>query len=65
MLVPIVRRDLQQEGSRVVVRVGDKTVDYSSSFKLYLASRNASLRLPANTRALVCFINYSVTRSGL
>ena len=48
-----------------MVRVGDKTVDYSSSFKLYLASRNASLRLPANTRALVCFINYSVTRSGL
>jgi hypothetical protein len=49
----------------VVVKVGDKLVDYSSSFRLYLATRNAGIHLPSNTRALVCFINYSVTRSGL
>lgn len=65
MLVPVLRRDLQQEGSRVVVKVGDKAVDYSPQFKLYLACRNAALRLPSNTHALVCLINYSVTRSGL
>lgn len=65
ILVPIVRRDLQQEGSRVVVNVGDKTVDYSPEFKLYLATRNSSLHLTSNTKALVTFINYSVTRSGL
>lgn len=49
----------------MVVKVGDKLVDYSSSFRLYLSTRNAGIHLPANTRALVCFINYSVTRSGL
>jgi len=65
MLIPVIRQDLQQEGSRVVVRVGDKMVDYSPHFKLYLATRNANMHLPANTSALVCLINYSVTRSGL
>jgi hypothetical protein len=49
----------------VVVKVGDKLVDFSPAFRLYLATRNAAIQLPANTRALVCFINYSVTRSGL
>ncbi len=63
--MPVIRKDLQQDGSRVVVRVGDKTIDYSSSFKLYMATRNANIVLPPNTRALVTFINYTVTRSGL
>ena len=59
------RKDLKQEGSRVVINVSDKTVDYSSNFKLYLATRNSNMHLPSNTKALVCFINYSVTKSGL
>ncbi len=63
--MPVIRKDLQQDGSRVVVRVGDKTIDYSSAFKLYLATRNANIHLPPNAKALVTFINYSVTRSGL
>jgi dynein heavy chain 2 len=49
----------------VVVRVGDKTVDYSSGFRLYLSTRNANIHMPPNARSLVTFINYSVTRSGL
>ena len=65
MLVPVIRRDYQQDGSRVVIRVGDKTVDYSSGFKLYLATRNSNIMLPPNVKSLVTFINYSVTRSGL
>jgi hypothetical protein len=65
LLVPIVRKDLQQEGSRVVVKAGDKNIDYSPSFKLYLSTRNANIGLPPNTRSLITFINYSVTRSGL
>ncbi len=40
-------------------------VDYSPNFKLYLATRNSNIRLSSNTKALVCFVNYSVTKSGL
>lgn len=63
--MPIVRKDTFQQGSRVVVRVGDKVIDYNNSFKLYLATRNTNMHLPTNTVALVSLINYSVTRSGL
>lgn len=63
--MPIVRKDSFQQGSRVVIKVGDKIIDYSSTFKLYLATRNTNMDLPANTLAVVSLINYSVTRSGL
>ena len=61
----MIRKDYQQDGSRIVVQVGDKTVDYSSGFKLYLSTRNANVSIPPNAKSLVTFINYSVTRSGL
>lgn len=47
------------------MKVGDKVIDYSPTFKLYLATRNTNMDLPANTLAIVTLINYSVTRSGL
>ena len=47
------------------MKVGDKVIDYSSTFKLYLATRNTNMDLPANTLAVISLINYSVTRSGL
>ncbi len=64
-MVPIVRKDSFQQGSRVVIKVGDKIIDYSNTFKLYLATRNTNMDLPANTFAIVSLINFSVTRSGL
>lgn len=65
ILVPVMRRDTFQQGSRVVVRVGDKIIDFSENFRLFLATRNTNMNLPANTFSLISLINYSVTRSGL
>ena len=63
--MPIVRKDTFQQGSRTVIRVGDKVIDYSPSFKLYLSTRNTNMDLPSNTLSIISLINYSVTRSGL
>lgn len=63
--MPIVRKDSFQQGSRVVIKVGDKIIDYSNTFKVYLATRNTNMDLPANTFAIVSLINFSITRSGL
>ncbi|TXI91444.1 MAG: hypothetical protein E6Q33_10360 [Neisseriales bacterium] len=65
ILVPIIRKDTFQQGSRVVIRVGDKIIDYSNGFKLFLSTRNTNMHLPSNTSNIVTLINYSVTRSGL
>jgi hypothetical protein len=40
MLVPILRKDLMQQGPRQVVQLGDKAVDFNPAFKLYLTTRD-------------------------
>jgi len=64
-LVNAIRKDLEQDGSRIVIKIGDKTLEYNSEFKLYLSTRNTSMHLPSNMTALVSLVNYSVTKSGL
>lgn len=65
ILVPVLKRDIEQDGSRSMVRIGDKVIEYNKDFKLYLSTRNTSMKLPLNTLAFVSLINYSVTQSGL
>jgi hypothetical protein len=48
-----------------VVPVGDKLVDHSPSFKLYLVSRNASPQLTPDVLSLLTVTNFSITRSGM
>ncbi|KAG8470560.1 hypothetical protein KFE25_008981 [Diacronema lutheri] len=65
ILVPIVRRDLLRQGPRWVVQVGDKQIDFSESFRLFLTTRNQAPHLPPDAAALVTLVNFSVTRGGL
>jgi len=65
VLYPLVRRDLVGVGPRKMVQVGDKSVDYNDSFRLFLVTRNPLPDLPSDARALVNEVNFSVTRSGL
>jgi dynein heavy chain 2 len=65
MLYPLCRKDLMHQGSRWVVNIGEKTIDYNESFRLYLVTRNPEPDLPPDAAALVNQINYTVTRSGL
>jgi dynein heavy chain 2, cytosolic len=65
IIVPILRKDLQRQGPRWTVWVGDKLVDYSESFRLYLVTRSSSLTLTPDVASLVIEVNFSVTRSGL
>ncbi|KAI9102585.1 dynein heavy chain and region D6 of dynein motor-domain-containing protein [Phlyctochytrium arcticum] len=64
-LYPIIRKDLQKQGPRFVVQLGDKTVDYHDDFRLYLITNQAAFALPTNAAAFVQSINFTVTRAGL
>jgi hypothetical protein len=64
-LIPLIRKDLVQQASRSVVQIGDKQIDFNSTFKMILCTRNSGIDLQANTKGLVSVINYSVTKSGL
>ena len=65
MLFPLLRLDLIKQGPRYVVQVGDKMIDYNESFRLYLCTRDSSIEIPSNARAVINFVNFTVTRSGL
>ncbi|CAM9184751.1 unnamed protein product, partial [Discosporangium mesarthrocarpum] len=65
MLYPLVRRDLMHQGPRYVVQVGDKLMDYNENFRLFMVTRHPKPDLPPDASALVCEVNFTVTRSGL
>jgi len=65
LLFPLVRRNLLQQGSRCVVQVGDKLIDFNEEFRLVLITRNPKPRLPPHAASIVNEINFTVTRSGL
>lgn len=65
MLVPILRKDLMQQGPRQVVQIGEKAVDYNPAFRLYLTTRDQFVQIPPNSKPLVTLVNFTVTKSGL
>eukprot|EP00759_Apiculatamorpha_spiralis_P039816 PhF_6_TR38629/c0_g1_i1/m.57632/K10414/DYNC2H, DNCH2; dynein heavy chain 2, cytosolic len=65
ILYPIMRKDLVSLGPKKVVQVGDKTVDWQDSFRLYLVTRNSFITLPPDAANLVTVVNFSITRGGL
>ncbi|KAG5188873.1 dynein heavy chain, N-terminal region 2-domain-containing protein [Tribonema minus] len=65
MLYPLARRDLQHQGPRWVVQVGDRSVDYNEGFRMVLVTRRPAPDLPPCAAALLAEVNFTVTRSGL
>jgi len=65
ILVPYLRKDFRHQGPRWVVLVGDKFIDYSEGFRLFLCTRNSGIEIQPARRALLAIINFTVTRSGL
>ena len=65
VLYPIMRRDLQSQGPRYVVQIGDKVVDYNADFKLYITTRNTNPILPPDGMAITTIVNFTTTRAGL
>lgn len=65
ILYPIMRRELQSQGPRYVVQIGDKTVDFNNEFKLYITTRNTSPTLMPDAVAITTIVNFTTTRAGL
>ena len=58
-------KDIIRQGQRSTVQIGDKTIDYSAEFRLFLCTRNTSIELPSFNKALINIVNFTVTKSGL
>eukprot|EP01105_Mastigella_eilhardi_P023120 TRINITY_DN578_c0_g1_i21.p1 TRINITY_DN578_c0_g1~~TRINITY_DN578_c0_g1_i21.p1 ORF type:complete len:3400 (+),score=883.23 TRINITY_DN578_c0_g1_i21:3362-13561(+) len=65
ILFPLLRRDLVKQGPQLTVQIGDKAVSYCDTFRLFLMTRDPHPDLTPDARALVCEVNFTVTRAGL
>lgn len=65
LLYPLLRKDLTCQGPRFVVQLGDKTIDYNESFKLFLTTRNPLPEIPPDAASIITKVNFTTTRAGL
>ena len=65
LFVNLLKKDFRKQGARLVVSVGEKTVDWNDNFRLVFMSRNQSIKLEPNLAALVNTVNNLVTKKGL
>ena len=65
VLSPIIARQLIKKGSRQYVKVGEKELEYSPKFKLYLHTKLSNPHYPPEVQAEACLVNFTVTELGL
>eukprot|EP00118_Oscarella_pearsei_P021037 m.233847 g.233847 ORF g.233847 m.233847 type:complete len:1441 (+) comp40100_c0_seq20:9031-13353(+) len=65
ILYPLLRGDLISHGPRYAVQLGEKVVEYSEDFRLFLTTRNPSPEIPPYAASIVTEVNFTTTRAGL
>ncbi|CAF93625.1 unnamed protein product, partial [Tetraodon nigroviridis] len=64
-LYPLLRRDLIAQGPRYMVQIGEKFIDYSEDFRLFMATRNPAPFIPPDAASVITEVNFTTTRAGL
>ena len=65
LLYPLLRKDLTSQGPRSVVQLGEKSVEYNESFRLFLSMRNPQPEIPPDAASIITRVNFTTTRAGL
>jgi len=64
-LNPLLRKDIQLEGKRNVIRLGDEVVTITNSFQFYMTTKLAKPHYSPEICSLVTMLNFAVTEEGL
>ena len=62
---PLVQRDVLREGSRLIVQLGKKKVDFNEAFRIFFVSKSQNINLSTSAKNFVTEINFTVSESGL
>ena len=65
LLYPLIRKDLESQGPRFVVQIGEKVIDYNEDFQLFLTTRNPQPDIPPDAESTISKVNFTTTRAGL
>jgi len=63
--VNLIRQDFVPSGGRNMVKLGEKLVEYTEGFRLYLCTRDTSISLSDVEKGWIGVVNFTVTKSGL
>ncbi|KAL3119190.1 hypothetical protein niasHT_003477 [Heterodera trifolii] len=65
ILNPVLNREVKRTDGRVLITIGDKDIDLSPAFKIFLFTRDSSVEFPADVCSRVTFVNFTTTRASL
>ncbi|KAK6094055.1 dynein heavy chain [Batrachochytrium dendrobatidis] len=61
----ILNKELRRSGGRTLCRLGNKEIDYSPTFTMFLSTRNPSLAFSPDIASRVTFVNFTITPASL
>ncbi|KAG8224815.1 hypothetical protein J437_LFUL002261 [Ladona fulva] len=64
-IIPVLRGDYIHQGTRKLVPVGEKLVDFHENFKIFLITQNENLELLSSVMSAVTYVNFTITELGL
>ncbi|KAI8619674.1 dynein heavy chain [Chytriomyces sp. MP71] len=65
ILNAVLNKEFRRTGGRVLIRLGGSEIDFSPTFKLFLATRDPSVNFAPDICSRVTFVNFTVTRGSL
>ena len=65
VLNSVLNKEIFRQGGRVMITLGDKEIDFSPSFIIFLATRDPACHFTPDLCSRVTFINFTVTPSSL
>jgi len=65
VLQPIIARNTIRRGKNRVIKLGEKEINFHSSFKLFLQTKLSNPHYPPEVQAETTVINFTVTEAGL
>jgi dynein heavy chain, axonemal len=64
-LEPVLSRSILKVGNRSVIRIGDKELDYSPDFKLYITTKLSNPHYTPEISTKATVVNFAVKKDGL
>jgi dynein heavy chain len=65
VLNPVIARQLIQRGSKKLVKIGDKEIEFHPNFKLFMHTKLSNPHYPPEVQAEAALVNFTVTEAGL
>jgi dynein heavy chain 1 len=65
VLNSVLNKEIQKQGGRILIRVGDKEIDFIDTFSLYMVTRDSNAVFTPDLCSRVTFVNFTVTPASL